>query len=88
MQFAIIYIWGMKIALVIVTPEKKIFTGEVHSVRLPSVEGLFAVFPNHVPIITLLAKGTVTYKTAVTTQKLAIDNGLAIVKENKVTVLI
>lgn len=78
----------MKIKLVIVTPEKKIFTGEVPSVRLPGVEGLFEVFPNHAPIITWLAKGSVTYKTAVTTQTLAIDNGLAIVKENKVTVLI
>ncbi len=78
----------MKIALLIVTPEKKIFTGEVSSVRLPSVEGLCAVFPNHTPIITWLTKGTVTYQTGVTTETLPIDNGLAIVKENKVTVLI
>ena len=78
----------MKIALVIVTPEKKIFTGEVSSVRLPGVEGLFAVFPNHAPIITWLTKGSVSYQTADKTQTLPIDNGLAIVKDNKVTVLI
>ncbi|MEM9569399.1 MAG: ATP synthase F1 subunit epsilon [Bacteroidota bacterium] len=78
----------MKIKLVIVTPEKKIFTGEVHSVRLPGAEGPFEVFPNHAPIISWLEKGPVTYNTGVSTQTLAIDNGLAIVKENKVTVLI
>lgn len=77
----------MKLELVIDTPEKKIFTGEVRSVRLPGVKGPFQIFRNHAPLISLLEKGTVIYKTAVSTQTFDIENGLAIVKENKVTVL-
>ena len=78
----------MEIKLLIVTPEKRIFTGKVHSVRLPGIQGLFEVFPKHAPIISLLEKGTVTYKTDESTQSVAIEDGLAIVKENNVTVLV
>ncbi len=45
--------------LEIVTPEHKVFSGEVVSVQLPGNEGLFQVLNNHAPIISTLTKGSV-----------------------------
>lgn len=45
--------------LEIITPEKKIFAGEVDSVQLPGLDGLFQVLDNHAPIISALAEGTI-----------------------------
>ena len=45
--------------LEIVTPEKKIFQGEVSAVQLPGTNGLFQVLKNHAPVISTLKVGTV-----------------------------
>lgn len=43
----------------ILTPEHKIFSGEVAAVQLPGKEGLLQVLNNHAPIISTLKEGTV-----------------------------
>ena len=50
--------------LEIVTPEKKIFQGEVSSVQLPGTNGLFQVLKNHAPIISTLTTGFVKVRLA------------------------
>lgn len=45
--------------LEIITPEAKLFSGEVESVQLPGVEGSFQLLNNHAPIISALTKGTI-----------------------------
>jgi len=45
--------------LEIITPETKIFTGEVEAVQLPGLDGLFQVLKGHAPIISALGKGKV-----------------------------
>ena len=45
--------------LEIITPESKIFSGEVVAVQLPGLDGLFQVLKGHAPIISALTKGTV-----------------------------
>ena len=45
--------------LEIITPEKKVFQGEVNSVQLPGTNGKFEVLNNHAPIISTLIKGHV-----------------------------
>ena len=45
--------------LEIITPESKIFTGEVDAVLLPGLNGLFQVLNGHAPIISGLAEGEV-----------------------------
>ncbi len=45
--------------LEIITPEKKVFEGEVTSVQLPGVTGKFEILNNHAPIISSLKKGKV-----------------------------
>jgi F-type H+-transporting ATPase subunit epsilon len=43
----------------IITPEEKVFSGDVNAVQLPGIDGLFQVLNNHSPIISALGKGSV-----------------------------
>ena len=43
----------------IVTPDKKIFEGEIRSVRVPGKKGSFQVLKDHAPIISTLESGSV-----------------------------
>ncbi len=45
--------------LEIITPEMKVFTGEVSAVQLPGIDGQFQVLNNHAPIISALGKGKI-----------------------------
>jgi len=45
--------------LEIITPELKIFAGEVHAVQLPGLDGSFPLLKGHAPIISGLNKGVV-----------------------------
>lgn len=44
----------------ILTPEKKLYTGEVISVEMPGIDGYFGVLDNHAPMISALKAGTIT----------------------------
>ncbi len=45
--------------LEIITPDKKIFSGEVKLVKVPGSKGTFEILKNHAPIISTLDKGTI-----------------------------
>jgi F-type H+-transporting ATPase subunit epsilon len=45
--------------LEIITPEKKIYSGEVSVVNLPGSDGSFGLLENHAPIISTLKAGTI-----------------------------
>lgn len=45
--------------LEIVSPEAKLFSGEITSLYLPGVDGDFQILNNHAPIVSLLKQGTV-----------------------------
>ena len=44
--------------LEIVTPEKKIFSGEIRLIQAPGSDGSFEIMQNHAPIISTLQEGT------------------------------
>lgn len=73
----------------ILTPEKKIFSGEVYGVQLPGTEGSFEILNNHAPIIAALGKGKM--KVLIdknTTERYEIAGGSVEVLKNKASVLI
>lgn len=74
--------------LEIITPDKKVFEGEVVVVTFPGSDGSFQVLNNHAPLVSLLKDGVVEYKTSekVTTQ-VKITGGVVEVLKNKVIVL-
>lgn len=73
--------------LEILTPEKKVFEGEVTIVTFPGVNGSFQVMDNHAPLISLLNEGVVEYKGKDTAAKVQILGGVVEVLNNKVIVL-
>jgi F-type H+-transporting ATPase subunit epsilon len=74
--------------LEIITPDKKIFEGEVAVVTFPGSDGSFQVLNNHTPLVSLLTAGIVEYKTAdKETVQVNITGGVVEVLKNKVIVL-
>ena len=74
--------------LEIITPDRKLFSGQAKSVKLPGKDGSFGILNNHAPIIASLKKGIVK----VTDDKLAIQNfdikgGVVEVLKNKIIIL-
>jgi F-type H+-transporting ATPase subunit epsilon len=47
--------------LEIITPEASLFKGEVKSVSLPGLDGVFQVLDNHAPIISSLKNGELVF---------------------------
>jgi len=47
--------------LEIITPEKKLFAGEIKLLQVPGSKGSFEILKNHAPIISTLDKGTVRF---------------------------
>jgi F-type H+-transporting ATPase subunit epsilon len=75
--------------LEILTPEKKIFSGEVYGVQLPGITGLFEVLDKHAPIVSALKNGKLKIlKDKTTTNSYTIQSGFVEVLNNKTTVLV
>lgn len=75
--------------LEILTPEKKIFSGDVYGVILPGIGGSFEVLDKHAPMVSALKAGTVKILINKTTsQTYTIQSGFSEVINNKTTVLI
>ncbi|MBI1768175.1 MAG: ATP synthase F1 subunit epsilon [Bacteroidetes bacterium] len=73
--------------LEIITPEKKVFEGDVTIVTFPGADGSFQVMNDHAPLVSLLKDGQVIYKSKESTQQVTITGGVVEVLKNKVIVL-
>lgn len=75
--------------LEILTPEKKIFSGDVHGVQLPGIAGLFEVLDRHAPLVSALKAGKLKILTdKSSTISYSIQSGFAQILNNKTTVLV
>jgi F-type H+-transporting ATPase subunit epsilon len=72
----------------IITPDQKIFEGDIKSVRVPGKKGSFQVLKDHAPIISTLDNGPVILVNhdGVETQ-FEINGGVIEVKLNKIILL-
>lgn len=74
--------------LEIITPDKKLFSGEVKSVQLPGSDGSFGMLDRHAPIIASLKKGTVKIvDTANENHSFDINGGVIEMQNNKAILL-
>jgi F-type H+-transporting ATPase subunit epsilon len=72
----------------IITPDKKIFDGEVKSVRVPGKKGSFQVLKDHAPIISTLENGPVILSDMEGHEtRFEINGGVIEVKANKIILL-
>ena len=74
--------------LEIITSEKKLFEGEVTSVKFPGTDGEFGVLNNHAPIISTLTKGSiVVIDNNKESKNFVINGGVIEMQNNKIIVL-
>ena len=73
--------------LEILTPDKKIFEGEVTAVTVPGTMGSFQILTDHAPIISTLEDGPVIIKTKGSVETFVIKGGVVEVLKNKIIVL-
>lgn len=77
----------MAIQLDIVTPEKRLFSQTVDSVRAPGADGSFGVLPGHTPFVTTLEPGALTVTVGGREQHYFVGGGFAQVERDRVIVL-
>lgn len=72
----------------IITPEKKIFEGDIKSVRVPGKKGSFQVLKDHAPIISTLDNGPVIIVDMNNIETVyEINGGVIEVKANRIILL-
>src|SRR5215208_6085226 len=75
------------LTLEVVTPEKRALTTAADEVRAPGVQGGFGIRANHLPFMTALDPGRLTYVLDGKEHHYAIGGGFLQVADNKVIVL-
>jgi F-type H+-transporting ATPase subunit epsilon len=73
--------------LEILTPDKKVFEGEVTAVTVPGTLGSFQILKDHAPIISTLEDGPVIIKSKTSEETFMIKGGVVEVLKNKIIVL-
>ena len=77
-----------KLSLEVVTPFRTVLNEDVDSVTLPGIEGELGILPEHVPLLTTLDTGIMSYVNGSgNTQAIAVHWGYAQVDGNNVRVL-
>ncbi|MEO9872611.1 ATP synthase F1 subunit epsilon [Ekhidna sp.] len=75
--------------LEIVTPDEKVFEGEVTSASFPGSDGSFQILNNHAPMVSTLGKGDISYHPEKKEEvRILVEGGVVEVMNNKVNVLV
>jgi F-type H+-transporting ATPase subunit epsilon len=75
--------------LLVLTPEKEIFSGSITSVTVPGMGGRFEILKGHAPIVSALGDGSVKIKTSAgETKEFKIKKGFVEVLKNEVSLLV
>ncbi|MGH2648369.1 MAG: ATP synthase F1 subunit epsilon [Ginsengibacter sp.] len=75
--------------LEILTPERKIFSGDVYGVQLPGIDGMFEVLERHAPLVSALKTGKLKILKDKNSNALyMIQSGFVEVLNNRATVLV
>lgn len=73
--------------LEIITPDKKVYAGEVEAAQFPGANGSFEVLDMHAPLISTLDKGSIRITTSKGQEFFTVDGGVVEVLNNKIIVL-
>jgi len=76
-----------QLSLEVVTPNRTVLIEDVDSVTLPGIEGELGILPEHIPLLTTLDTGILSYTSSGNKQFLAVHWGYAQVEGNSVRVL-
>ncbi|MFD2248132.1 ATP synthase F1 subunit epsilon [Pontibacter ruber] len=73
--------------LEIITPDKKVFAGEVDAAQFPGTNGSFEVLNQHAPLISTLERGRIRITTKQGQEFFTVDGGVVEVLNNRIIVL-
>ncbi|MBF9252386.1 ATP synthase F1 subunit epsilon [Pontibacter sp. 172403-2] len=73
--------------LEIITPDKKVFAGEVEAAQFPGTNGSFEVLNSHAPLISTMERGSIRLTTSNGQEFFTVDGGVVEVLNNKIIVL-
>ena len=73
--------------LEIITPDKKVFAGEVESAQFPGSNGSFEVLNLQAPLISTMESGRIRITTRQGQEFFTVDGGVVEVLNNKIIVL-
>ena len=71
----------------LVSPERKVVSGQAKSVRLPGTDGDMMAMPNHAPVVTTLRPGIVVVDMDGGEQEYAVTGGFAQITPEGTTIL-
>lgn len=72
----------------IITPDAKLFDGEVNSIQLPGTNGRFEILNDHAPIISTLSAGEISVSLDKgQSESFSIQGGVIEMQNNKIIVL-
>jgi len=75
--------------LEILTPDEKVFEGEVMYATLPGSDGSFQILNNHAPLMSVLGKGDIEYRQEKEKKvHILVDGGVVEVRNNSVNILV
>ena len=75
--------------LIVLTPQRKVFEGEISSVKIPGITGQFEVLNNHAPMVSALGEGKVRIiEKGGTNKTFEIERGFIEVIKNEVALLV
>ena len=72
----------------IITPEKKVYSGEASSVVFPGTDGVFQILNNHAAMIASLKEGNIKVEDQKEITHIHITGGFVEVLANEVSVLV
>ncbi len=74
---------------ILLSPQRKIYEGEVDSVTVPGMQGSFTVWENHAALISTLKEGVLVLRQGgKEVQQFHVDGGFVEVRDNKVSVCV
>jgi len=77
-----------KLNIEILTPNKRVYSEEASSVRLPGFEGYFGVFPGHTPLLATLKIGEIKVEKDGKTDYFAASGGVVEVLPGSISILV
>lgn len=77
----------MALILEIVTPEKEVFSDEVDTAVLPGIAGELGILPQHIPLVTVIKPGELSYTKGGKTEYLAVGEGFIEVQPDRIAVM-
>ncbi len=73
----------------VLTPDERLFSGEITSVSVPGINGKFQILEHHAPIVSALTKGVVEIrKSNGESETFQIEQGFVEVLRNEVSLLV